>query len=81
MFEYANTDHVLIKCGNFIDSKLLDLIELKKEERSELEQYIYRYINQKRRGTLSSIPIAVGITANARISISHFQNIPGNPVF
>jgi len=32
MFEYANTDFVLIKCGNFIDSKLLDLIELKKEE-------------------------------------------------
>jgi hypothetical protein len=32
MFEYANTDHVLIKYGNFIDSKLLDLIEMKKEE-------------------------------------------------
>lgn len=74
MFEYANTDHVLIKYGNFIDSKLLDLIELKKEEISELK------INQKRRGTLSSIPIAVGITANARISISHFKNIPGNPL-
>jgi hypothetical protein len=76
MFEYANTDHVLIKYGNFIDSKLLDLIELKKEEKSELELNI----NQKRRGTLSSIPIAVGITANARISISQFKNIPGNPL-
>jgi hypothetical protein len=74
MFEYANTEHVLIKSGNFIDSKLLDLIEMKKEEISELK------INQKRRGTLSSIPIAVSITANARISISHFKNIPGNPL-
>jgi hypothetical protein len=74
MYEYANTDHVLIKYGNFIDSNLLDLIEMKKEEISELN------INPKRRGTLSSIPIAVGITANARISISHFKNIPGNPL-
>lgn len=32
MFEYVNTDFVLIKCGDFIDSNLLDLIELKKEE-------------------------------------------------
>lgn len=36
MFEYVNTDYVLIKCGNFIDSKLLDLIEMKKEGISEL---------------------------------------------
>jgi hypothetical protein len=74
MFEYANTEHVLIKYGNFIDSKLLDLIEMKKEEISELK------FNIKRRGTLSSIPIAVCITANAIISISHFKNITGNPL-
>jgi hypothetical protein len=75
LFEYVNTDYVLIKCGNFIDSKLLDLIEMKKEEISELK------INPKKgRGGLSSIPIAVAISANARISISHFKNIPGNPL-
>jgi hypothetical protein len=74
MYEYANTEHVLIKYGNFIDSKLLDLIELNKKEIPELK------INPKRRGTLSSIPIAVCITAYARISISQFKNIPGNPL-
>lgn len=74
MFEYNNTDHVLIKCGNFIDYKLLDILEMKKEEISEVN------IHQKSRGTFSSIPIAVAITANARISISQFKNIPGNPL-
>lgn len=74
MFEYINTDYVLIKCGNFIDSKLLDIIEMKKEEISEVK------IKPKGRGSLSSIPIAVAITGNARISISQFKNIPGNPL-
>ena len=30
MFEYENMVHVLIKSGNFIDSNLLEIIELKK---------------------------------------------------
>lgn len=74
MFEYSNTDYVLIKCGNFIDYKFLDILEMKKEEISEVNIY------QKGRGSFSSIPLAVAITANARISISYFKNIPGNPL-
>lgn len=38
MFEYENTVHVLIKSGNFIDSNLLEIIELKKEKISELNR-------------------------------------------
>lgn len=74
MNEYSNTDYMLIKTGKYIDSKLIEIIKDDDENAPSLK------IDQKKRGTLSSIPTAVTITARARQLISVYKNIPNNPM-
>lgn len=74
MNDYSNTDYMLIKTGKYIDSKLIEIIKDNDENAPTLK------IDQRKRGTLSSIPMAVTITAIARQLISVYKNIPNNPM-
>jgi hypothetical protein len=74
MDEYKNTNYTLIKTGKYIDSKLLEVLDTEDTNNSLFN------INQTKWGSVSSIAIAVAITANARKFISIYKNIPYNPL-
>lgn len=74
IYEYENTDYCLLKTGNLIDSKLIDIMELNQFKKG---RYL---IDNNLRSTISSVSIASAISAYARISISKFKNMIDNPL-
>jgi len=70
---YSNTEYSLIKTGPYIDGKLIEIIK-NTTDIPEIK------IDQRKRGSLSSLPLAVHITATARYGMSKYKNIPNNPM-
>jgi len=70
---YSITDYSLIKTGPYIDAKLIEIIK----DTNDIPEI---KIDKRKRGSLSSLPLAVHITATARYGIYKFKFIPNNPL-
>lgn len=74
LHQFENTDYLLVKTGNTIDSKLIGLLELEKFKFNSLN------IDSKFKAPFSSVSISSTISTYVIISISEYKNIKDNPM-
>ena len=71
--DIENTDYCVLKTGKTIDMKLLN-------DGDNFDKELENLLDSNRRGPVSNVAIASAVAAMARVSISKFKNIPGNPL-